>query len=294
MVGVKRQCIVAKDREKQGVVIQYTLEGTGPHKVLFIMGMTIGGGGWDYQTDYLASLGEYQACSFDNRGVGHSSSPSGLYTTSAMALDTKELLDHLGWTKDVHIVGISMGGMIALELALIAPPGLIKSLCLTSTHAGRTIPPVMGTYKAMRHLFARSFEERIMAHIDLLYSKAWLEQTPPNEFKEFETHRDLMFQKMCEHFLSMPIQTQAGALGQFSAMMRHYVSAERLVEIGDKGFPILVVTGTRDNLIRSSNSIYLADKLGAKLIAFKNSGHVIPCERAHEYNVLLLDLFNSA
>lgn len=65
--------------------------------------------------------------------------------TSDMALDTLEVLDHLGWTekRTVHVVGVSMGGMISLELASRVPQR-IASLCLISTTAGTgtNLPPV--------------------------------------------------------------------------------------------------------------------------------------------------------
>lgn len=62
-------------------------------------------------------------------------------STSQLADDTIELLDHLGWTKDVNLVGISMGGMISLEVAYRNPERL-SSLILTSTTARRNIPTV--------------------------------------------------------------------------------------------------------------------------------------------------------
>lgn len=75
---------------------------------------------WQRQTQ---AFGHQQAskCSclvFDNRGMGESDKPTMRYSTSEMAKDTIELLDHVGWAggRSVHVVGISMGGMIAQEV----------------------------------------------------------------------------------------------------------------------------------------------------------------------------------
>lgn len=63
------------------------------------------------------------------------------YSTSQMAHDVIDLLDHFGWKKKVHLDGVSMGGMIALELASTWPERF-ASLVLTSSTSGRQIPPV--------------------------------------------------------------------------------------------------------------------------------------------------------
>lgn len=73
--------------------------------------------------------------------MGLSDAPSGLYTTSQLAYDVKDLLDHVGWEKDIHVDGVSMGGMIAMEL-VITWPDRFSSLVLTSTTSGRQVPPV--------------------------------------------------------------------------------------------------------------------------------------------------------
>ena len=82
---------------------------------------------WGYQTPDFVAAG-YRVLTFDNRGVGKSSKPPGPYTTQQFAADTKALVDGLGIT-DFHMVGTSMGGMIAQEYA-IAYGGDLKSLTL--------------------------------------------------------------------------------------------------------------------------------------------------------------------
>ena len=61
---------------------------------------------------------KYSCLIFDNRGMGESDKPVMRYSTSEMAKDTFDLLDHLGWIgeRSVHVIGISMGGMIAQEM----------------------------------------------------------------------------------------------------------------------------------------------------------------------------------
>lgn len=58
-----------------------------------------------------------------------------------MAQDVIDVLDHLGWKKDIHLNGVSMGGMISLELATTWPERF-SSLVLSSTTSGRQVPPV--------------------------------------------------------------------------------------------------------------------------------------------------------
>lgn len=75
---------------------------------------------WQRQTkDFAHTQGDkYTSLIFDNRGVCESDKPLMRYSTSEMALDVLDLLQHIGWTKqrDLHVIGISMGGMIAQEL----------------------------------------------------------------------------------------------------------------------------------------------------------------------------------
>ena len=57
-----------------------------------------------------------------------------------MAHDVIDLCEHIGWTNNVHLIGVSMGGMISQEL-MLAKPQYFRSLCLTSTTPGMTLPP---------------------------------------------------------------------------------------------------------------------------------------------------------
>ena len=75
---------------------------------------------WQRQTRDFGHDGaaRYACLVLDNRGIGRSDAPRRPYSTSEMARDALELLDHVGWTgeRQVHVVGSSMGGTIAQEL----------------------------------------------------------------------------------------------------------------------------------------------------------------------------------
>ncbi|TVY13553.1 3-oxoadipate enol-lactonase 2, partial [Lachnellula arida] len=118
--------------------IDWEVHGKGDIKLVWIMGLGSHKTSWQRQT---LSFGhdegdKYSSLIFDNRGMGKSDKPLMRYSTSEMAQDVLELVDHLGWTKErqLHITGVSMGGMIAQELGLLIPTR-ISSLNLISTAA---------------------------------------------------------------------------------------------------------------------------------------------------------------
>jgi pimeloyl-ACP methyl ester carboxylesterase len=86
---------------------------------------------WQRQTkDFAHTKGDqYSSLVTDNRGIGDSDKPKSRYSTSEMAKDIIEVVDHIGWTgkRELHVIGISMGGMIAQE---------IVSLIISSSSSG--------------------------------------------------------------------------------------------------------------------------------------------------------------
>ena len=115
-----------------GIDINYKLEGDGDRTVVLVNGLADDLETWILQMDDLLAAG-YRVLRFDNRGVGSSSAPPGPYTTRLFAEDTKALVDELGLS-DFHMMGISMGGMIAQEYAL-AYPETLRSVTLACTYA---------------------------------------------------------------------------------------------------------------------------------------------------------------
>jgi len=108
--------------------IAYETAGSGD-PLLMIMGFMADSRMWTLQTPAFSE--HFRCITFDNRGVGMSSSPPGPYTTEQMAADAIAVLDDLGIER-AHVLGISMGGAIAQHVALKAPER-VRSLILAAT-----------------------------------------------------------------------------------------------------------------------------------------------------------------
>ncbi|MFJ9372892.1 alpha/beta fold hydrolase [Streptomyces sp. NPDC101455] len=126
-----------------GIRLSYERSGRG-ERVLMIMGSSAAGRVWSlHQTPALNEAG-YQAITFDNRGVAPSDIPPGKYTLADMVADTKGLIEALD-AAPCRIVGVSLGAMIAQELA-ISHPDLVRCAVLIATKSrSDTLRTALGT-----------------------------------------------------------------------------------------------------------------------------------------------------
>ena len=124
------------------VALAYEIRGRGSPLVL-IQGVGVGRWGWEPVADRLAR--RFQVITIDNRGIGASDTPPGRYSTRTMADDVLAVLDHAG-IQQASVVGTSLGGMIAQELAL-AHPERVDKLVLVATIPGgpHSRPMPLGT-----------------------------------------------------------------------------------------------------------------------------------------------------
>ncbi|KAJ3402309.1 hypothetical protein CcCBS67573_g02774 [Chytriomyces confervae] len=276
---------VGSSRLKSPIKLWHRIHGSGPIKVIFIMGLNITHQSWDYQYNYFGSLPEFSCLVFDNRGVGFSDAPPGRYTTKEMAKDTLELLDHVNWKSKVHVVGISMGGMVSLELSLLAPNRL-ASLTLTSTHAGDLIPPLGAIVQVPKLMLTKDPHVKIAGLRDLIFPPHW--QNKPSDVVEGKTNKEVITDVLIRRAVATPLQTPGGAIGQLLAVISHRVGPARLQGIVDSQIPVLVCTGTWDNLVNPQNSKYLAKMLQPRVYrVFEGAGHALTTEFSLEYNAML-------
>ena len=152
--------------EHRGCRLAYKLVGKGP-PVLFIQGSGVHGSGWGPQIEALSE--RYQCLSFDNRGIGESQPRGAAITVEQMAEDALVLMDTVGWSS-AHVVGHSLGGLIALHLALSAP-NRVRSLALLCTFArGRDATRLswdmfwlgLRTYVGTRGMRRRAFVQMVL------------------------------------------------------------------------------------------------------------------------------------
>ena len=115
-----------------GLDIHYRIAGEGSETVVLVNGVGDDLECWTMQVAPLVAAG-LRVITFDNRGVGRTSLPPGPYSSREMAADTKALADALG-LETFHLVGVSLGGLVAQEYALSYPSDL-RSVVLANTYA---------------------------------------------------------------------------------------------------------------------------------------------------------------
>src|SRR3954468_7524745 len=101
-----------------GVTLHYERHGDAGDPLLLVMGLGSPLEFWEYQTPVFART--HRVCVYDNRGVGRSDKPAGPYDVRTLADDAVAVMDACGFGR-AHVVGLSMGGMIAQELAVRHP-----------------------------------------------------------------------------------------------------------------------------------------------------------------------------
>ncbi len=260
-----------------GISLNYEVHGAG-EPVLMIMGLAVGLVGWLPQVEDLAG-DDWQLCIFDNRGVGLSSAPRPPYSMDRLAADALALMDHLGWQR-AHVVGVSMGGMIAQHVALTAPHR-VRSIALLATHAGGwggrpTRTAVGGVLRS----HSGSTRLRRRALISMLHSPQHLA----------EVGREVVEARLRDTLLHNP-PPRLGMLGQLSAIFRHRTH-HRLPELA--ALPALVITGTSDVMVRPENSVTIARLIEAELLQFEGAGHAIHVEHREAVSAALRRHFSGA
>ena len=243
------------------------------------MGFGMRGELWTPQITGLSS--EHRIAWYDHRGVGESSAgPKPIWRMADMARDCLSVIDALTWER-VHLVGVSMGGMIAQEVATRAPHRL-TSLTLIATHSGGPlqfkIPPMKGLRAFLKVNLTRG-RRRADALRTLLY---------PDHFVAGSDLQALNARLSAR--LARPVPTRT-VLAHLNAVIRHDVR-NRLDKIS---VPTLIVRPGQDILVKPDSAERLKAQIpGARVLSLPDAGHGLIWQKADTLNDALLKHFADA
>jgi 3-oxoadipate enol-lactonase len=254
-----------------GDIEMFYLEAGRGEPVILIMGFGGDHLAWGLQIHAFAE--RYRAITVDNRGVGQTDAPDHPYTIRMMAEDTRRLMDALGIDR-AHVVGVSMGGMIAQELALNHPTR-VRSL-----HLGCTLAQPDGFMKALLGAW-RDVRINVSREVALRAFGPWL--FAPTTYDTRPEFVELIFQNA----LANPHpQSLTGFLRQGEAIMSH----DTLGRLDQIRCPTLVSVAEEDILVPPRFSRQLAAAIpGAKLQVVPGAGHAYFWERPDVFNTLSLE-----
>jgi len=249
--------------------IHYEVQGLG-EPLLLIMGYR--GSGYMWGDELLAPLARYfQVITFDNRGTGDSDKPNSVYTLPMMAGDAAGLLRHLGISR-AHVFGVSMGGMIAQELALHYPRQ-IDRLILGCTNCG-------GPHAILAPMHVL---ETLLVPPDMPREEAIRRQWPVMFSPDFVKHNPDVLDRLTARSLEHPTPLYS-AIRQAMAVQRFNTYGR----LGQIVAPTLVVAGSADQIVPYENSFLLADRIHrATLEILPGAGHAFFWEQPGEVVELL-------
>jgi pimeloyl-ACP methyl ester carboxylesterase len=261
-----------------GVRLFYKVQGQGEALVL-IPGLGAGHTAWFRQLHAFKK--HYKVITFDPRSIGRSDRPKQLYGFKALADDVVGLMDHLA-IKRAHILGQSLGGLVAQEVAIDYPDRVLKLVLVSSTVAGGDTNPTNPA---------------------LMEALGYAEGPTEIDFSKVDTRRTMnavigmsfnkMLYRKAMQFLSrffVKPEMFDGLSDQLRAISGHN-TVDRLHLIKAQ---TLVITGAEDRIVSPHSSEVLADKIpNAKLIMVKDGSHGFNVEMTSRFNREVLDFLRA-
>ncbi|KAL0468524.1 glycylpeptide N-tetradecanoyltransferase [Neurospora intermedia] len=332
--------------------VSWEIHGEGPIKVLFIMGLGGLKSAWQRQTLYFGhqNRDKYSVLLIDNRGMGDSDKPLMRYSSSEMARDWIDILVHVGWLpappsssfsssssaayssshsgpplpvpaeRTLHVVGLSLGGMIAQELACLIPTAISSlNLCCTAAAIENTTTFAENIANRIRMLMPRPVDHSMADTARQLFPASWLEQPdncevpdpsttpkcgPPNprspkiprptgpEYLKFDSNAQRYVAQEMHKRLDPARFGLKGFLLQLIAAGWHHKSAEQLQKMADEvgRERILVMHGTEDGMISVPHGRKLIKIIEPEVgLIEEGMGHAPVVERTGWYHGVLVE-----
>lgn len=239
---------------------------------LLLQGLGYASWAWELQATAVAQVG--RAIVMDNRGAGRSGKPAGPYTVAQMADDAAAVLDDVDGGPAL-VVGASMGGYVAMTLAL-RRPDLVRGLVLVASSPGgpgaeRVPAETASAWREAAHLPAAEFARVTMP---LSFAPGWTD-AHPERFEHWLAAR-----------LEHPTPPEAWR-AQYDACERHL---DEGLPPGDIEVPTYVVHGTADRVVPYGNAELVRKRIPqAEVVTMNSCGHLCWLERPHVVNRLLVE-----
>ena len=246
--------------QANGISLYYEINGEG-QPLLFIHGLGSSTRDWEYQVPEFSK--SYKVITLDLRGHGQSDKPAGPYSMSMFAADTIGLLRGLGIDR-AHVVGLSLGGGVAFQLAVDAPQ-MLKTLTIVNSTP---------------ELLVRSFKDQLMvwqriAIVKLLGMRKMGEVLSKRLF--IKPEQDALRQVFVTRWAENDQRAYLNAMG---ALVGWSVAAQ----IGLIHCPTLVISADQDYTPVSVKEEYVARMPNAQLVVIPDSRHAMPIEHPQEFN----------
>ena len=249
--------------QSNGINLYYEIHGEG-QPLLFIHGLGSSARDWELQVNEFAN--SYRVITFDLRGHGQSDKPAGPYHMALFAADTIGLLKGLG-IESPHVVGLSLGGAVAFQMAVDAPSA-IQSLTIVNSAPG---------------MILRTFKDRLVfwqrvGIVKLLGMKMMGKVVGKRLFIKpgQEEIRRIFVERWAEN-------DRRAYLNAMRALVGWSVAGR----IGSIPCPTLVVAADEDYTPVSLKEAYVKMIPNAKLVVIPDSRHATPVEKPQEFNRVL-------
>lgn len=245
--------------------LYYEVDGEG-QSLLLIHGLGSSTQDWDLQIKEFSK--SYQVITFDLRGHGQSDKPSGPYSLPMFATDTAGLLKSLD-VKSAHVVGLSLGGGIAFQLA-IDYPALVKTMVIVNSAP---------------ELVVRSFKDRMgvwqrFAIVRLLGMRKMGEVLSKRLFPKDE------LESLRTTFVESWAKNDPRA---YQDAMRAMVGWSVTDKLGSINCPVLVITADQDYTPVAIKEEYTKLIPNAELVIIPDAHHATPVEQPEKFNTVLMD-----
>jgi pimeloyl-ACP methyl ester carboxylesterase len=264
--------IVTKIVKVNDIEVAYKLFGKG-EPLFLIPGFSMTMDMWDPIVLHLLSS-NHTIIIFDNRGIGNTTAGNKTPSIPQFANDTAALIDVLGIKKPVDILGLSMGGFIAQELALLHPEKVNRLVIHASSCGGKESLPPQVSPQVMTSMISGNATVDIFA--STLFPKKWITEHTDYIQKNIAVPMD----KVSKQSLQL----------QFEANSKWAGTCNRLSTITK---PTLVITGSEDITSPPVNSLRIAEKIpGAWLVQIRGGGHGVMFQYPQQFASILETFFS--